>query len=169
MEASEFITKHIKKIIGGVIIIFSIIISSNIYKNQLKVIGSIKNQQDIEREKNATLNNISSLENKLVAYKRVFPRRDANSVMNAISNIAKESFIKILSIRPGQEKSSPYYAKFPFEIVVNAPDYHALGRFISRIENYEDFYTVEIMDIRTDTQANQLTVNLRVSSIAATD
>lgn len=168
MELVGFASKNIKKIVNIAIIILALIISSNIYKQQAKEIESLKIKNDLEAKKNAVIESIGKQEKTINAYRNLLIKKDAGSVINIISNIAKDSEVKIASIRPGQEQRFPDYINMPFSLTLSAPNYHALGNFISRLESYKDVYMVEVIEIKSESQSKELTISLTVSSIAFT-
>lgn len=166
MELKALADKN--KILNLAVIIVAFIIAGNIYKQQTKDIESLKSKNNMETKKNAVIENISKLEKSISAYKNFLAKKDASSVINTISNIAKESGVKIASVRPLAEQRYPDYIKSPFSLALSAPNYDSLGRFISKIESYQDVYMVEAIEARFHEQAKELTVNLTVSSIAFT-
>lgn len=169
MELIEFAGKNIKKLLNIGIIILALIIASNIYKQQGRQIETLKSKNDLEEKKNTVIESIGKKEKTISAYKNLLVKRDASSVINTVGNIAKGSEVKIMSIKPGQEQRLADYVKMPFDLTVTAPDYHAIGNFISRLESYQDVYIVEAIGIRADAQSKGLTVNLTVSSVAFTN
>jgi Tfp pilus assembly protein PilO len=158
-------------ILNLAIILLSFMISYNaIYKKQVKEEGVLKQKINEEAKKNEVLKNISNKEKTLKAYNNLIPRKDANLIINTLTNIARASGVKITSIKPGQEQRNPDYIKTPFKLTIAAPGYNALGKFIGEIENYRDIYmAVETLNIMFGGEARELSVNLKVSSIANTD
>jgi hypothetical protein len=93
--------------------------------------------------------------------------------MDAISGIAKDSSIKIVSIKPYSEDKLGNYFSSSFLIILNAPSYHVLGDFISKIENHKDIYMVSEVSINSaipnvdSTISNvELNVSLKINTIA---
>ena len=166
MELMAFADKNKNKILNLAVIMVAFIISGNIHKQQTKQIESLKSNNNMETKKNTAIENIGKLEKSINVYKNLLVKKDASSVINTISNIAKESGVKIISVRPVSEKRYPDYIKSPFSLMLSAADYHTLGRFISKIESYRDVYVVEAIEIRFQEQKKELTVNLTISSIA---
>lgn len=166
MELMAFVDKNKNKILNLAVIILAFIIAGNIHKQQTKEIESLKSKKNMETKNNAAIENIGKLEKSINAYKNLLVKKDVSSVINTVSNIAKESGVKIISVRPVSEKKYPDYIKFPFSLMLSAADYHTLGGFISRIESYQDVYVVEAVEIRSQEQKKGLTVNLTISSIA---
>ncbi len=103
--------------------------------------------------------------------------------MDTISGIAKDSNVLLVSIKPGTEENQPLYIKYPFVLVIGVDSYHAIGKFISRIENQSDIYLVEAISIKFQDASrrqekelvevtrptNKLIVNLTLSMIAVKD
>lgn len=165
MELRAFAGKNKNKILNFAVIIVAFIITGNIHKQQSKETESLKSRNSMETKNNAVVENIGKLEKSLAAYKNLLAKKDAGSVINTLSNIAKESGVKITSVRPLPEQRYPDYIKSPFNLVLSAPNYHALGKFISKIESYQDVYIVEAINTRFQEQADELSVNLTINSI----
>lgn len=169
MELTQ-LNKYKNKIFNIAVVMAAVMIAFNfIYKKQFKQIKLLKEKKDIEIEKNHLLESISQVEKRINDYKNLLTKKDASLVINAITDIAKESGAKIISIRPGQERRYSGYIKFPFDLVISINSYHRLGRFISELENYQDVYVVDAMGITSLTQTGELTANLKISSIVSTD
>lgn len=151
------------------VIVLALIVSANIYKRQVKQMQALKADKEMEIKKNAVFQNIGKLEEKLDAYKNLLARKDTNKIMNDINNLAKESDVKIVSIKPAQEKAEQDYIKLPLELVLSVPDYHVLGKFISKLESYTDVYVIESLEINSESQKNELTANLRLITIIYKD
>ena len=58
--------------------------------------------------------------------------------MDIISGIAKDSSVKILSVKPNIETTVDSYSSPSFLITLSAASYHILGDFISKIENHKE-------------------------------
>lgn len=164
MQAIDFI-KHKNKILNVAILLLSLLIASRIYKQQLKELDSLKAKEDLEYKRSEILAGISAAEKKIAAYKILLPKKDASEMINTISNLAKESNVKIVSIRPAQQQKYSEYVKIPFNLILTAPGYHALGNFISRIERFQAVYTVETIEIISQTSPRMLNINLTLNSI----
>lgn len=171
---AELAAKYKAKIINAAVIILALVIAGNIYKSQAKGLELLRERNQTEAKKNTVLQDISRLEKRLTSYKGFFAKKEAGAIINTLSNLAKESGIKILSIRPGREERYRDYAKLPFELSVNSPDYNAIGKFVSRIENHQDVYLVENLGIRPgnidntekqDTKKQGLEADLTLSTV----
>jgi len=161
--------KHKNKILNVIIILVVLIVSRNIYRYQFNVKLSLGKKDAVEIKKNKVLENISQLEKRINSYKNLLVKKDPSLIINSISNIAKESGIKIASIKPNPEQAYPEYIKFPFNLALIAPSYHALGKFISRIESLKDVYSIDSLEMKPDIEAKELNVNLAMSSIVFRD
>lgn len=164
MKLSEFRNKYKNSIFNIAVIILAMVIANNIYKKQNNQIASLRSKIDMQIKMNGELEEIGRLEQKIDAYKNFLTYKDINSTINTITNIAKESGLSISSIRPIQQKSYADYIKLPFDLTVSIPSYHALGKFISKLESYADPYQVEFLSIRSEKTAERLNVNLRIST-----
>ncbi len=166
MKLIELASKHKNKILNFALFLLALIIAGNIYKQQVKDIESLKAKIELEIKKNGVLESISKLEKRINSYKKLLAKKDASLIINTITNIARESGIKIVSIRPVSEQRYQEYIKFPFNLTLIASDYHALSKFISKVETYQDLYSVDSIDMRTVAQTKELSVNLRICSIS---
>lgn len=165
MDAIEFINKNKNTLFNIALILLALFISNKVYKSQGKAIESLREQTREEFKKNEILQDISSLEKKIGLYKNLLHNKDAASAINTFGNIAKESNINIISIKPSPEQKFTEYIKIPFELSVNAPNYHSLGKFISRIENQQEVYMIDSLNINANNQLKDLNVSLKVSAI----
>jgi len=168
MELIALANKNKNKVLNFAVIIVAFIIAGNIYKQQTREIESLKSKNNMETKKNTVIENINKLEKSIGAYKGLLAKKDASSVINTVGNIAKESGVKIVSVKPIAEQRQADYIKFPLNLVLTVPNYHTLGSFISKIESYQDVYVVEGIDIKFQEQAKELAVSLIISSIAFT-
>ncbi|TRZ48987.1 hypothetical protein D4Q80_02845 [bacterium] len=155
----------------AVSIIF-LIIANGIYKSQNLTAVKLGKDREVEIKKNAALAAISALEKKVGLYKNFLNKKDLSSIINNISNIANESQIKIISIRPQNEKDQGDYIKYPFSLSITAKDYHQLGLFIAKLESSPDIYIVESIAVRPraaearpSKQAEKVSAELTLSTV----
>jgi len=163
MKLIELTNKYKNRISGIVVIIIALIVTSKVYNVQVLDMQSQKARNDAQIKKNQVLESISKLEKRINAYKNLLAKKDATVILNTMSNLAKESGVKIASFQPRKEEQHPAYVKSTFNLILYAPDYHILGKFISKIENFQDVYLVESIDITS--QGKELTVSFQLSSI----
>lgn len=173
MEKIELFEKHKNKVLNFGVIILALFIAFQIYKSANERVNFLIQQKDDELKKNRAAEEIAAFERKIEGYKKIFVKEDVGSVIDTISNIAKNCSIKIVSIKPGDEKAYPDYIKSVFLITVSAPDYHTLGNFISQIESYKDIYMVDEVAIALaenkqplESASRNLNVNLKISTIS---
>lgn len=169
---NNILLKNKNIILNTGVILLALFISLQIYKADNQEVSSLIQQKDNELKKNAIIENIDLLEKKIDSYKKLFSKKDLTYIMAQISNIAKNNAIKIISIKPSNEEKYSDYIKVSFLISVNSPNYHALGKFISQIENNKDIYLIEELDIVSAVSSHQqegtsrgLNVNLKISMI----
>lgn len=162
----SLIEKNKNKIINFGVIILVLIIALQFYRSANDRISLLVQQQNNELEKNKVIEDIAALEKKAEAYKRVFVKKDLASIMNIITGIAKDTSVKILSVKPYAEEELNNHLNSSFLITLNAPSYHALGDFISKIENHQDIYLVSEVSINSrvsNSEATGANVDLEVS------
>lgn len=122
-----------------------------------------------ELQKNSILEEIAKREKRIGIYKESLSKKDASLVINNLGSLAQEAGIKIISARPLLEQRSADYVKHSFAMTAAAEDYHAIGDFISRVENYPDIYAVEALEIKAGSQPGKLVLDIVVSSISYLD
>jgi len=152
MEPITLINKHKNLGLNIGIIIVALFIANSIFKSQNAGLEVLKKEKDAEAEKNEMLSKIGSLEKKIVSYKELYNKKEASSVIENIDNLAQESGVKIVSMNPEPEVASSLYNKYYFRLVVSASGYHQIGGFISAIENSEDIFAVEEVEIKPSPQ-----------------
>lgn len=162
------------------LILLTLVVATYIYRTQSKYTNQLNVKKDAESKKNELFNQLSQSEKKLQYYKGFFNKKEASSVINTITKIAKDSNIKILSIKPNKEDKRLEYIKYPFVLSFSVDSYHAIGKFISKLENYPDLYFLEVLSIELQETSqklgegaeervkvsNKLTVDLTFSIIA---
>ncbi len=152
-KSTALFLKGKKKVLSIGIIIFTLIITLIIFSVQTKKIESLHVTKDTELKKNDVLNEISRSEKTIKLYRNLFSRKDAYSVTDTMSSIAKESNVRLISIKPGTEENQPFYIRSPFILVIGADSFHAIGKFVSMIENHSDVYFVDVISIRSQEES----------------
>lgn len=153
------------------IFIFALMVSGILYKSQTSTLELLTARKDAEIKKNTTLNKIKQLEKTIGSYAGLLPKEDPSLIANTISNIAKESGVEIISLEPGRGEKEKLYIRYPFTANLQAVSYHAIAKFISKLEGRIGLYSVEAIGISLsgiDTPADKLTVNLTFNIIAFT-
>ncbi|MCX5699034.1 MAG: type 4a pilus biogenesis protein PilO [Candidatus Omnitrophica bacterium] len=169
----ELIERNINKIINFGVIILALVIALRLHKSANDQVSSLIQQQNNELEKNKVIEEIAALEKKAEIYTKVFVKKDLAGIMGVISDIAKDTSVKIVSVKPYAEDELENYFNSSFLITLTAPSYHALGDFISKIENHKDIYLVSEISINSivsnpgakGAQAD-LGVNLKINTIS---
>lgn len=155
--------------------ILILIIASSIYKNQNKSLLSLKGKIEAETKKNELLNNISQTEKMIKAYKNLLNKKDISLSITIISNIAKDCKINIVFIKPAAVENYPVYIRYPFDLVINAGNYHILGKFINKLESHPDVFFVDKINIRPVDKSKEsakgynVTADLTLSTIVFRD
>jgi len=169
----ELIERNKNKIINFGVIILALVMALQIYRFTNGQLSSLIQQQNKEREKNKVVEDIAIFVKKAEAYKKMLVKKDLASMMKVVSGIAKGTSVKILSVKPFAEEFLGNYSKSSFLITLNAPSYHALGDFISKIENHKDIYLISEININLITSDSDgtganvgLAVSLKINTIA---
>ncbi len=172
MEAADIITKHKNALINVVILLVAAVISLKVYTKQSSDLNSLKAQNEVEIEKNATLNQISELSAQEAVYKEFINAKEISSVLDVLSELAKESGVEIVSIRPETEEAKDIYIKYPYALSLTASTYHNIGDFISRLESHRDIFSVENINMSShlsdgEKPVEKLGVTLTINTILA--
>lgn len=172
MITIDFFSKNKNKIINTGVIVLAIFASLYLYSLQSQQLVSLEENKNEEIKKSEVIESLDRVEKRINSYKQTFNRKDLGSVISALTDIAKDTRVKVISVKPGAERQYTDYIRTSFLIVVRVADYHALGQFISKIENYKDLFLVEDVNIAS-TRSNQdvkttdkdLDIGLKISTI----
>ena len=120
-------------------------------------------QRQLASDKNLAANiprfksQIESMREAISSHRKKFStRQEIAELLKGLSEIAKDSNVKIISIKPHQlveaqsaNMASGAYQKFPISIKAVC-GYHQLGAFLNRLENDETFMRVSDIKITSD-------------------
>jgi uncharacterized ubiquitin-like protein YukD len=172
MITTDFLTKNKAVLINSGIIVLALFVSFYLYGMQGQQIVSLEESKNEEIKKSEVMESLNRVEKRIDRYKSAFTRKDLGMVIAEMTEIAKDSKVKVISVKPGLEQTYPDYIKSSFLIVVRVPDYHALGKFISMIENYKELFLVEDVNISTfnknkvdSGEEEGLDISLKISTI----
>jgi Tfp pilus assembly protein PilO len=166
MDVHILINKAKDNILNIIIIIIAVIIAFNHYKTKTRDVKSLKDTLNTELKKNEVLGDISNLEKKFTLFRNKINDKSISLVIDSLGNMAKESDVKIILVKPQNAMNLGYYTSYPFQLTVVAKDYHQIGKFISIIENSPDIYIIENIMIRTNPEAEgEVITNLLLDTI----
>ncbi len=170
-DTGELLNKYKKLILNSSLILLALIISFRIYAFGQKKIAEFKKQKDLEVKKNEVLGGIAQSEERLKDYKDFLNRKDLSAAIKTLGAIARDSSVKIVSLRPGGKKDYPEYIAYPFDLTVQAQNYHLLGEFIAKLESHSDIYIVESAVLRPQSSGQQtnLAMNLKLLTVLYKD
>lgn len=171
MLAKDSIGQYKNQIVNLGVVIFMVIASINVYKGQAKNIARLTSRNDADAKKNTILEEIKQSGQRMNSLKDLINKKDVSLILTTISNMATETGIKIASLRPGASVDQPLYLKYPFELTINAKNYHAIGKFIGRLESSPEVFIVDSLSIAlqreesSESQGGYLTAGLRISTV----
>lgn len=169
---------NINHVINVVVLFVAGLIALKMYQGQMKKLTKIDYTLDQQRKKNEALIHIGELKEKIETYKGAFKEKDSRQIISAITNLAKVSEIKIVSLRPetskhvaGKRKEEQLHGKATFGLNIEADSYNRLGKFISKLENDSMAFIVESISIsgkqvrgtRSITRPDKMDVDLIIS------
>ncbi|MDD5155348.1 MAG: type 4a pilus biogenesis protein PilO [Candidatus Omnitrophica bacterium] len=170
MFSPDLIDRYKSNIANLVVVIIFVFISINLYKTQAKNMAALKERKDTEAKKNRVLENLSQLQTKIDELTNLVNTKDLYQTISSLNNMARESAVKIISIKPLGQQDFPAYVKYPFEMTVEAGNYHQIGKFISNIESNPNVYTIESLNMHTaqnkqDGNVEAISASLRVDTV----
>ena len=170
MFGKEPVGKYKNQIVNLIIVFVFVVVAINVHKAQTRNILLANEKKYMEEKKNKVLEDISQLEKKIDIFRNVVNNKDIYSVINTLGSLARDSAVKISSIKPSTEMDFPLYVRYPFDLTVEAGSYHAVGKFISKIESHPDIYTVESIEMAPsldvqEGRLNKIIVNLKINTV----
>jgi Tfp pilus assembly protein PilO len=169
----DLIERNKNLIVNIAVVIVALFIAWHLHQSANQKIGLLVQQQGSELEKNKIVEEISALEQKSENYKNTFVKRDLSEIMDILTQVAKNSSVKILSVKPFAEEPNENYYNSSFLITLKEVSYHALGDFISKVENHKDIYLVSEINISSvssqpsaPSDRNELGVILKINTIS---
>jgi hypothetical protein len=169
----DLIERNKNLIVNIAIVIVALFIAFHLHKSANEQISALVAQQGSELEKNKVAQDIAALEQKSEKYKNTFVKRDLGEIMDILTAITKNTSVKILSVKPFAEEATENYHSSAFLITLKAASYHALGDFISKVENHKDIYLVSEINIgstssqpSTPGENTELAVTLKINTIS---
>lgn len=162
MNLSEATDKQKNLILNGLIILAAVFLAFIFYTKQANQLVLLTQRKETETKKNAVLKDIIQSEETFKSYKEVINNKDVSLAIDTFSDLAKASSVKIISLRPATEEDRGIYTRYSFELAIEAEDYHALGKFVSRLESHPYIYSVAVANIKTRTsqEANKAVIKL---------
>jgi Tfp pilus assembly protein PilO len=164
--------KNKSLVLNLIVIIIAAVVGFNLYQRNVALKAELGSKIKNEQEKSKVLKNIDQSERTMGAYRKLLSKKDANLVMATITNMAKDQGIRVVTVKPLPELRSDQLIKIPFTLTVAPSSYHALGKFISAIESFQDVYVVDSVGIATKDESGEsgkLIANITISSIALAD
>jgi len=157
------------KLINGGILFLALFFSFKMYQGQRQVVTQLMAQKEVELNKSMTITSIDSLNKKITAYKQLVNTKDVNSLFNTINTLVSECGVKISSLKPLPENSTPLSTEYAFQITATAPSFHAIGKLISKLENHHDIFIVTSVGITSSragsgNDSDLVSVDLRLTS-----
>jgi hypothetical protein len=134
---AQLIQNKRDQIVIVMIIIFSIIISRNIYQQQMLKYNLLTDNIKTEEEKGNTLSRIVIVNEKIKKLKvKGWDTSDTNRIIEKVYNIGLEAQVKLRDISPGEKKDEKNYILIPLSLSGEAT-YSDLIKFSKKIETYQ--------------------------------
>lgn len=163
LDINAILKKVKDNFISVLIIAICSMIAFKTYNKNCAALEQLKQVDEQEQKKNGVLQEISAMEKSFQGLREKINNKEITSSIYVLSTLAKNADVKIGSIKPMDQQQLEVFTRFPFELSVSAKDYHKLGRFVSILENAQEFYTVELLEITGNDE--QVTAHLVVSTL----
>ncbi len=168
-DIEGIIKKYHNKAVNAAVVIVALVIAVKIYNNNAAEVAILGKNKDTQVEKNVVLERINKTNKEIDSLKKFINRKELDSVINTIGDIAKDSSVDIVSISPATEDNKSYYIKFFFDLRLSADSYHSIGKFFSTLESSQDILNVETVTIdqqpMSPGKTDKISINLRISTI----
>ena len=161
MSTWDLLNKHKFRAFNLILLLVFLLIALRIYNVASKERGSLKGKKEEEIKRNQVLKEIRDSEISLGAYKRLSGQQDASLFLSKLNNLAKDSSVNLISIRPQGENEGPVYSKYSFSLNLTVKDYHQLAKFVSKIENALELFVMDSIVFTASPQAKEGGDNLK--------
>jgi len=162
-----------KNILNIAVIAIGAIVAWKIYGGQMQQVNAVKAETQVALQKNDVLAQIVQSEKSLKNLRRSINNKDETSVIDVLNNIAKNSRVKIIELKPIPEQKVLGYTRYPFALAVGVDNYHTLGKFISALESNPFLFTIDNIAVNSEdsdeSRPFRLQVSLEVSTILIKD
>jgi Tfp pilus assembly protein PilO len=167
MDMEMIMRKFRDNAFGLLIVAICVIFAYKTYVKKEEGLKTLSGSADTEKKKNELLTEISTLEKKYSFFKDHVNAKAPATMITSLGNIAKDSSVKMTSIRPKAEEKAADYTRYPFELSVTGPDFHTIARFVSNLERAPEQYEIDSLDFSFDREGSNptMTVRLTVSTI----
>jgi Tfp pilus assembly protein PilO len=147
MDQTAILNKIKENVINILVLFIAVIIAFKIAQKNEAGLVALKARVQNEASKSQILGEIGVLENSFASFKNKINDKSIDSIIHKVGNFAKESSVKLINIRPLQEKKSGIYSTYPFDLQLAAGSYHSIGKFISVLEKSPDIYFIEYLSL----------------------
>jgi len=135
-----------------------------------KLAFEIQRVEDWTKKKPRMQRELTKLRSEISRYEGMLPsEKEIPALLEELSQMARESHVKIIGIRPGKNVASEpgkesFYQEIPISIKAKS-GYHQLGVFISKLEGADRLFAVRDIKIKSNIQTpKKHDVSLTVSS-----
>jgi len=157
-------------ILNVIVLIILVLVIAWVYRFQMKNYANLELTKASEIKKSEVIEVISGLEKRMLAYKKILPKKEINTFVNTITDLAGKYRIKIDSMQPIPEEVKDYYIQLSVNLGIAASGYHQLGNFISALERAPEIFDIDVIEVKGQESAEGagaakgLTVTLKVST-----
>ena len=135
LDFNTLLTKYRNTAFNIGLVLVALIVARVIYSNQYKKIVDLRRNITQEEQKDVLFDELNGIQKKLSAYRQVYAKKEVSAIINDITQVARDSGVRIVSIKPGEEQKQLGYSELLIDLNVGASDYHSLAKFVASLEN----------------------------------
>ncbi|MDD4907746.1 MAG: type 4a pilus biogenesis protein PilO [Candidatus Omnitrophica bacterium] len=148
IDLNTIMTKYRNTAFNIGLVLVALIVARAVYSNQYKKVVELRRDIGLETQKNDLFSELNTIEQKLAAYRQVYAKKEVSTIMNDITQAARDSDVRIVSIKPGEDQKQSGYSELSIDVNVGASDYHSLAKFINILENSSFLFIVKSFFIK---------------------
>ncbi|MFA6217211.1 MAG: type 4a pilus biogenesis protein PilO [Candidatus Omnitrophota bacterium] len=142
------------KLIHIVFVCICAMIARNIFIAGQKDLKKLTLEQEKGKVANTILTEIVVSEKQYTAYKGLLNVKDPGVILNSISTLAKNSLVKILSMKPQMQKEYPLYTYYSFEMTISTDSFHKIGQLVKSLENSNEVFLIDSLSVTAQTSGD---------------
>jgi Tfp pilus assembly protein PilO len=149
-----------------VIFIIAFNIATKLYKSQNNRLNSIKEEISVKEKEIEYLNGIKAQQGQIEKLKENFKQIELSDLVNRVTETANQFGLKILTVDEQKKTDSNLFIVLSFRISLEGK-YHDIGRFLSEIENFEEFTKVDNITLspRDDNKESRGNITANISIV----
>lgn len=147
IKISVTINKYKNVLSNVALILIALFVGFKVHNGEEAKYAVLSKVKEDELRKNDALKAISDTQMNVKAYQSAINKKDMSNIVGSIGKIARDSSVRITSIRPDNEVDLRLYTKFNYELSCATSGFHNIGKFLEALENAPELFSIENMSI----------------------